>query len=215
MNADTVYGKMAQLKVIPVIAIESADSALGLADALLEGGLPIAEVTFRTAAAPDAIAKIRDQRPEVFLGAGTLLTPEQLHKARDCGAVFGVAPGLNPTVLNEAVKAGFPFSPGIMTPSEIEAALEKGVKVLKFFPAGAAGGPGMLKSIAAPYAHTGVRFIPTGGVSEANLGDYLSMKSVLAVGGTWIASKNDIAAGNWQVIIDNCKRACDSVAALK
>jgi 2-dehydro-3-deoxyphosphogluconate aldolase/(4S)-4-hydroxy-2-oxoglutarate aldolase len=209
-----IYSRIGSLRVVPVIAIENPDDALPLADALLEGGLPLAEITFRTAAAARVIATIASQRPGILLGAGTLLNAEDLRQAAGSGAVFGVAPGFNPQVAGEALKIGFPFSPGIMTPSDIEGAHSLGINVLKFFPAGTAGGLKMLRSIAAPYSHLGIRFIPTGGVNLNNMKDYLEEKSILAVGGTWIASRDDIAAGRWTAIRDNCRAAVAAVEQL-
>jgi 2-dehydro-3-deoxyphosphogluconate aldolase/(4S)-4-hydroxy-2-oxoglutarate aldolase len=204
MNAE-IYQTIGKLRIVPVIAIEDADSALLLADALLEGGLPVAEITFRTEAAGAVIKKIVKERPEVLVGAGTILTVDNLRKAIDCGARFGVAPGFNPKVVEESLKMNFPFSPGIMTPTDIEAALGFGIKILKFFPAEAAGGTKMLKSLAAPYAHLGVKFIPTGGITPDILNNYLTIPQVLAVGGTWIAKAEDINKKNWKQIIINCK----------
>lgn len=215
MDVTAVNEKLGEIRVVPVVAIESVDSAVPLADALAEGGLPVAEITFRTEAAAEVMQKLRKERPDVMVGAGTILTVENLRKARDCGAVFGVAPGLNPVVVEEALKLGFPFAPGVMTPSDVEAGLGFGLKVLKLFPAGAAGGPKFLKSLAAPYAHTGVKFIPTGGVNRDNLGDYLDMAVVLAVGGTWIAKKDAIAAGDWGTIRANARAASEFVAGMK
>jgi 2-dehydro-3-deoxyphosphogluconate aldolase/(4S)-4-hydroxy-2-oxoglutarate aldolase len=214
MNANEVFARLGAAKVIPVVAIENVESAVPFADALIEGGLPVAEVTFRTAAAADVMRKLRDERPDIMVGAGTILTVEHLKSAIDAGAVFGVAPGLNPKVVEAALKLGFPFAPGVMTPSDVELGLSLGLKVLKFFPAGAAGGPKFLNSIAAPYAHTGVKFIPTGGVNSDNLADYLAMKTVLAVGGTWIAKKDAIAAGEWDTIKANASAAVERVASL-
>lgn len=203
MNAD-IYEKIAHYRIVPVIAIDDAKSALPLADALIAGGLPVAEVTFRTTAAADVIMQISKERPQVLIGAGTILTVDNLKKAIDCGAQYGLAPGFNPKVVEEAMKLNFPFSPGVMTPSEVEIALEMGLKVLKFFPAEAAGGTKMLKSLIAPYKHLGVRFIPTGGINLEILDNYLSIPQVLAVGGTWIASPDDIATKNWNRITKNC-----------
>lgn len=200
-----IYDTIEHAKVVPVIAIENVCHALALADALLEGGLPVAEITFRTEAAAQVLSILAKERPDLLLGAGTILTVDNLNKAVDCGAQFGVAPGLNPKVLKAALRLEFPFSPGIMTPSDIEIALDMGVRVLKFFPAEAAGGLKMLSSLAAPYAHTGVKFIPTGGIDVNNYRDYLSKAFVLAVGGTWIATKENIAAGNWGAIKSNCE----------
>ncbi len=207
MKAEYVYEQLAACRVIPVVAIESVDSAIGLADALIAGGLPVAEITFRTSAAAEVIATLSRERPKLLVGAGTVLTPENARKARDCGAAFAVAPGLNPRVVKAAQDCGLPFSPGIMTPSDIEGALDLGVRVMKFFPAGAAGGLKMLGSIAAPYAHLGIRFIPTGGVSLDNLQAYLADRMVLAAGGTWLAKKETIAAGDWDAITDACREA--------
>jgi 2-dehydro-3-deoxyphosphogluconate aldolase/(4S)-4-hydroxy-2-oxoglutarate aldolase len=210
-----IYPRIGTFCVVPVIAIENADDALPLADALLEGGLPLAEITFRTAAAARVIAILASRRPEILLGAGTLLNTEDLRQAAGCGATFGVAPGFNPEVAREALRIGFPFSPGIMTPSDIEGAVGLGIKVLKFFPAGASGGVKMLRSIAGPYAHLGVRFIPTGGINLNNMKDYIEESSVLAVGGTWIATREDIAAARWATIRENCRAALAMVEQLR
>jgi len=203
---------MSKYGVIPVIAIESTEFALPLADALIAGGLPVAEITFRTQAAADVIAKLKRERPELLLGAGTILDVEQLARAQKCGAVFGVSPGLNPEVVKKAVSTGFPMFPGIMTPTEIEQALSFGVKTLKFFPSEAAGGIDMLKSVSAPYAHLGVKYLPTGGVNINNLEKYLNLPQVLAVGGTWIATKEMISAQRWDEVKKN---ATDAVAVVK
>jgi 2-dehydro-3-deoxyphosphogluconate aldolase/(4S)-4-hydroxy-2-oxoglutarate aldolase len=211
MGHDELYAKIRGFGIIPVVAIDSVDAALPLADALSEGGLPVAEITFRTDAAADVIREIVTKRPEMLVGAGTLLTAENLERAVDCGASFGVAPGCNPTVIQKARELDFAFSPGVMTPSDVERALELGVTVLKFFPAGAAGGVEMLKSLAAPYAHTGVRFIPTGGVDQGNLAEYLALPSVVAVGGTWVATRADLAAGDWSGITERCRAALAAV----
>ena len=201
----TVFEYIAQLKVVPVIAIESPDAALPLADALIEGGLPIAEITFRTNAATVVICKMAHERPTLLVGAGTILTLDNLKAAVDSGAKFGVAPGFNPKIVEAAQKMNFPFVPGVCTPSDVEAALFCGCHVQKFFPAGAMGGLIMLKSLIAPYGHTGVQFIPTGGVSPDNLGEYLATKGVIACGGTWIATKNDIAGKQWEQIASRCR----------
>lgn len=204
MNTD-IYQQIGEHRIVPVIAIEDAGSALALADALTEGGLPVAEITFRTAAAAAVITRIVKERPGMLVGAGTILSLDNLKKAVDCGATFGVAPGFNPKIVEAALKLGFPFSPGIMTPTDIEGALELGISVLKFFPAEAAGGVKMLKSLAAPYAHLGVKFIPTGGINMENLQSYLAIPQVLAVGGTWIAKAEDIKLKNWTQISRNCR----------
>jgi 2-dehydro-3-deoxyphosphogluconate aldolase/(4S)-4-hydroxy-2-oxoglutarate aldolase len=209
MAGINVYDQIARLRVVPVVAIESVEAALPLADALIAGGLPIAEITFRTQAAAAVIRRLRCERPQLLVGAGTVTHPDQVLAAKECGAAFAVAPGVNLKVMRAARDAGLPFAPGVMTPTDVETALDAGVHVLKFFPAAAAGGVKMLASLAAPYAHLGVRFIPTGGISLDNVQEYLREKSVLAVGGTWLATKDDIAAGRWQNIAENCRKLCE------
>jgi 2-dehydro-3-deoxyphosphogluconate aldolase/(4S)-4-hydroxy-2-oxoglutarate aldolase len=201
--------------VVPVIAIDDAGSALALADALIEGGLPVAEITFRTAAAAEVISKIARERPEVILGAGTVLTAENVRRATDAGARFGVAPGVNPDVVCEASRLGLPFVPGVVTPSEVEQALSLGAKVLKFFPAEAFGGLKVIKALAAPYVHMGVKFMPTGGVTTTNLADYLSADIIACVGGTWIASREAIAEKKWAQIRDNCRAAVELASKVR
>jgi 2-dehydro-3-deoxyphosphogluconate aldolase/(4S)-4-hydroxy-2-oxoglutarate aldolase len=215
MKAEEVFSVLKKHVVIPVMAIESAEDALPLADALIEGGLPVAEITFRTTAAATVISRIARERPQLVLGAGTILTKENLAAAIDAGARFGVAPGLNPDILAEANRRGLPFVPGVVTPSEVEKALSMGAKLLKFFPSEASGGIQMIKALSGPYAHTGVRFVPTGGVSAANLADYLSVPAVACVGGTWIASKEAIAGKKWAEIAENCRAAVKIVAAAR
>jgi 2-dehydro-3-deoxyphosphogluconate aldolase / (4S)-4-hydroxy-2-oxoglutarate aldolase len=204
---NSAFEQAAALGVVPVIAIERADDALALADALLEGGLPIAEITFRTEAAAEAIAVMADKRPELNVGAGTILTPEALDAAVKAGARFGLAPGFDADIVEAANARGLAFAPGVMTPSDLTAAARRGVWLAKFFPAASAGGPSMLDAISAPFAHLGIRFIPTGGISEDSMGDWLKLKSVAAVGGTWIARKDDIGEGRWKDIADKARRA--------
>jgi 2-dehydro-3-deoxyphosphogluconate aldolase/(4S)-4-hydroxy-2-oxoglutarate aldolase len=201
--------------VVPVIAIESVDSALPLADALAEGGLPVAEITFRTAAGGEVIARIAKERPNVILGAGTVLSLENLRAAKAAGARFGVAPGTNPDIVAEAARLGLPFIPGVVTPSDVERALALGAKIQKFFPAEASGGLNMIKALAAPYGHTGVKFMPTGGVTPANLEEYLKNEAVLCVGGTWIATKELISGKKWADIRDNCRKAMEIVRKVR
>ena len=151
--------------MVPVIAIEAVEAALPLADALLEGGLPVAEITFRTPAAAEVIARLARHRPALLVGAGTVLSEENVDAAKAAGARFGVAPGLNPAVVQHAAQVGLPFVPGVCTPSEIEQALGLGCRMVKFFPAESGGGVEMVKTLATPYAHTGIRFMPTGGLN--------------------------------------------------
>ena len=198
---------IAGLGVVPVIAIERASDAVPLADALLEGGLPVAEITFRTEAAADVLAAIRDASPELCIGAGTVLDTENLKKAVASGARFGLAPGYDPEIVAAAKAASLPFCPGIMTPSDLTLAAASGVRLAKFFPAGIAGGPKALAGISAPFAHLGIRFIPTGGVTEATIGEWLALKQVVAVGGTWIAKTEDIREGRFAEIAKNAAAA--------
>jgi 2-dehydro-3-deoxyphosphogluconate aldolase/(4S)-4-hydroxy-2-oxoglutarate aldolase len=199
---------IAGLGVVPVIAIERASDAVALADALLEGGLPVAEITFRTEAAADVLSAMRDARPELCIGAGTILDKANLKRAIDSGARFGLAPGYDPEIVDAAKAAGLPFCPGIMTPSDLTLATARGVRLAKFFPAGVAGGPKALSGISAPFGHLGIRFIPTGGVTEATIGDWLAIKQVVAVGGTWIAKTEDIREGRFK---DIARNAADAV----
>ena len=210
-----VFEKIAEFGVVPVIAIDSAEQALPLADALIAGGLPLAEITFRTEAAAETISQIAKNRPQMLVGAGTVLTPATVAAAREAGAAFAVAPGLNARVVGSARALNLPFVPGTANPSDVEIGLELGCKLLKFFPAEALGGAKLLSAIYAPYKHTGVKFMPTGGVTADNLESYLSLPAVAAVGGTWLAKPADIAAGNWDAIAERCRAACKIVASLK
>ncbi len=200
-----------RLGIVPVIAIDNPAAALPLADALLDGGLPVVEITFRTAAAADVIQTLTRERPQLLVGAGTVLTRENLEAAKASGAAFAVAPGLNPEIVKSARDIGMPFFPGVATPSEIEAALALGCRLLKFFPAEALGGVQMMEALSAPYQHTGVRFMPTGGINPSNLESYLQVPTVAAVGGTWIAKKEDLINGNWETIQGRCRGALGTV----
>ncbi len=215
MEDKTLIEKIERLGVIPVIAIESPALALPLADALIDGGLPAVEITFRTKAAGEVIKKLKEERPQLLLGAGTILSIDNLIQAKECGAAFGVAPGLNPEIVKKAREIGFPFFPGVMTPSEIDMALSLRIRFLKFFPSEASGGLKMLKAVSAPFSHLGVKFIPTGGINMDNLRDYLEDKSVLAVGGTWIASKGMISAQKWDAIKANAQAAKKRVSEMR
>ena len=193
--------------VIPVIVIDDANDAEPLADALLKGGMDVIEVTCRTAAAPEALARIKKAFPEMMVGAGTVVTPDQARMCIDIGVSFGLAPGLNPETVKFFQDNDTLFIPGIMTPSGIEQGLSLGCQLLKFFPAGAAGGINMLKNFAAPYAPLGVKFCPTGGVNLDNMNDYLSLPVVSAIGGSWLATKQQIADKQWDVITQQAKDA--------
>jgi 2-dehydro-3-deoxyphosphogluconate aldolase/(4S)-4-hydroxy-2-oxoglutarate aldolase len=210
-----IFDQLTAHGIIPVIAAESPEHALPLADALLEGGLPVAEITFRTAAAGFVIEKIVSKRPEMIVGAGTILTEGNVKAAVDCGARFAVSPGLNPLIVEAAKNAKLPFAPGVATPSDIERALGLGARVLKFFPAGALGGYRMLNALAGPYRHTGIRFLPTGGVNTSNLSEYLASPLVAACGGTWLATRDDIDREQWPTITQRVREAVACVKALE
>jgi 2-dehydro-3-deoxyphosphogluconate aldolase / (4S)-4-hydroxy-2-oxoglutarate aldolase len=199
-------------RIVPVVVLDSADHAEPLAEALLAGGLDIMEITFRTAAAEESIKRIAAKFPEILLGAGTLLENDQVKRAKDAGAVFGLAPGLNPNIIAFANECGLQFSPGVMTPSDVELALSLGCKLLKFFPAEAAGGTNMLKSLAGPYGHTGVKFVPTGGITSANLTSYLKLPVVAAIGGSWMVDKQLVNDGKWAEITRITREALAAAA---
>jgi 2-dehydro-3-deoxyphosphogluconate aldolase/(4S)-4-hydroxy-2-oxoglutarate aldolase len=210
--SEEIFSRIAQLGVVPVIAIENVDAAIPLADALIEGGLPVVEITFRTAAAAEVIRKIAKERPKLLVGAGTVLTSANLESAKASGAAFAVAPGLNPQTVKQAQAMGLPFMPGIATPTDIELGLSLGCKHLKFFPAESLGGVGMIEALSAPYKHAGVRFMPTGGVNTTNLESYLKLETVFVVGGTWIAKKEDLTNGKWDEVRGRCEAALEVVA---
>ena len=214
-QTQSVFQSIIRHGVVPVVTVESLDAAIPLADALADGGLPLVEITFRTAAAADVIAAIRRARPDMIVGAGTVVTADNLRAAIDAGAQFGVAPGLNPEIVKQAGRAGLPFVPGVCTPSEIERAMSLGCKLLKFFPSEALGGVATIAAMTAPYAHLGVRFVPSGGMTLDNLAAYLHTELVVAVGATSIAKKDDLAAGKWAEIRDRCKRAAAIVASIR
>ena len=200
-----VFAEMEALGVVPVVEVEDAADAVPLARTLTEAGLPVLEVTFRTPAAGDAIAAIAAEFPGFLLGAGTLLTPDMVAAAVAAGARFGVSPGVSPRCLAVAGEREFPFIPGAVTPSEVIICLDSGADHIKFFPAGAYGGAATLSALAGPFASTGVRFMPTGGVDASNAADYLRLPYVFAVGGNWIAPRSDIAQGRWREIAERAR----------
>ncbi len=195
--------------IIPVIVIEDEAQAVPLARALVKGGLPVLEVTFRTKAAAGAIAAIAREVPEAVVGAGTLLTPEMVKAAKAAGATFGVAPGFDPVVVQAAKDADLPFCPGVATASELSQALTAGAPMVKFFPAEAAGGVKMIKNLLGAFRFTGVKFMPTGGVNLSNVGEYLAVPEIVCCGGTWIVPKDALKAGDWAAIE---KLAADAAA---
>jgi 2-dehydro-3-deoxyphosphogluconate aldolase/(4S)-4-hydroxy-2-oxoglutarate aldolase len=195
-----MIAKITAHKIVPVVVMDEVGDALPLADALLAAGLPVLEVTLRTPAALDAIRLLRRERPQMLVGAGTVLSPERVGEAVAAGAQFGLAPGLNPRVVRAASDLGWFFIPGVMTPSDVENSLDLGARLLKFFPAQVAGGPAMLRALAGPFAHTGVQFVPLGGVGPGNMAEYLAQPGVPAVGGSWLAERSLIRSGHFHEI---------------
>jgi len=208
-----VLEELGRLGVVPVVKIERSKDAVELGRALLAGGLPCAEITFRTAAAEEAILRISSNLPEIIVGAGTVLSADQADRAVSAGARFIVSPGFNPKVVDWCLEHEVPVIPGVATPTEIEMALEKGLEILKFFPAEALGGIAMLKAIAAPYG--GVRFMPTGGINQDNLADYLAQPSVHCCGGSWLVRANLISAGRFDEITQLTRDAMSVVRRVR
>jgi len=198
--------------IVAVLVIDRAEDAVPLARALLAGGVNVMELTLRTPAALDALKAIRAGVPEMVAGVGTILTTDQVKQVVEANAAFGVSPGVNPRVLAAAREAGLSFAPGIVTPSDIELAVEHGCKLLKFFPAEPSGGLAYLKAIAAPYAHLGLRYLPLGGVSDKNMASYLVDANIAALGGSWLAPRDLIKAGAWDGIT---ALAADAVQIIK
>lgn len=204
-----VLARIRALRIVPVIVIDDAADAVPLGAALSEGGLACAEVTFRTPNAAEAIRRMVGELPNMLVGAGTVLTPEQAGRARDAGARFIVAPGFSPAVVDYCLEREIPVYPGVCTPTEIEMALGRGLKVLKFFPAEAAGGLAFLKAVAAPYV--GLEFMPTGGINAENLPSYLAFNRVVACGGSWMAPNDWIAQKRFDQIRAETQRAMQVV----
>ena len=202
-----------RIGIVPVVVLDRAEDALPLAERLAAGGLPCAEVTFRTAAAEEAIRKIVKAFPEMIVGAGTVLSTEQADRAIGAGAQFIVSPGFNPKVTEYVLKKGVPMTPGVCTPTEIEAAMEFGLDVLKFFPAEPSGGLKMIKALAAPYV--GLNFMPTGGINAANVRDYLAYDRIVACGGSWMVAGNLVKEGKFDEIGRLVKEAADIVKEIR
>lgn len=200
-----ILEKIKEIGIVPVIVLEDPKDALPLAEALMEGGLPCAEVTFRTAAAEDSIRAISQAYPEMLVGAGTVLTTEQVDRAVAAGAKFIVSPGFNPRIVQYCQEKGVPITPGCSSPTDIEQALEHGLKVVKFFPAEQLGGLAMIKALAGPYVD--VSFMPTGGINAGNVKDYLAYNRILACGGSWMVKGDLIKAGDFQRITELVKEA--------
>lgn len=200
-----IFEKIKQIGIVPVVVLDNVKDALPLAKALIDGGLPCAEITYRTSAAEESIKLITEKYPDMLIGAGTVLTTEQVDTAVAAGAKFIVSPGLNPRIVKYCIDKKVPIIPGTSSPSDIEQALEFGLKVVKFFPAEASGGIKKIKAMAAPYGNIG--FMPTGGINSDNLNDYLSFPQVLACGGSWMVKKDLIEKGEFEKITNLTKNA--------
>ena len=201
----TIEEKFQEYAVVPVVVLEDAKDAAPLAKALCEGGLPCAEVTFRTAAANDSIKAMSEAYPEMLVGAGTVLTKEQVDSAVEAGAKFIVSPGFDPEIVDYCLEKEIPVFPGCITPSEVAQAVKRGLRVVKFFPAEQFGGVATIKALSAPYV--GLKFMPTGGVSAKNLKEYLACKPIVACGGSWMVKKDLIEAGEFDKIRELTKEA--------
>lgn len=204
-----VLEEIEKIGIVPVIKIDDVEKAVPLAKALIAGGIPCAEVTFRTAQGEEAIRRISRETPDILAGAGTVLTTEQVDRAVDAGAKFIVSPGLNPKVVEYCIKKNIPVTPGCANPSDIEIALEFGLDVVKFFPAEQAGGLEYIKAISAPYSS--LKFMPTGGINANNIVKYLSFEKILACGGSWMVSADLINEGKFDEITKLCRQALQNV----
>ncbi len=208
-----MMNQIAELGVVPVVVLEDADNAKPLAKALCEGGLPCAEVTFRTAAAAESIRRMTEAFPEMLVGAGTVLTTEQVDRAVDAGARFIVSPGFDPEIVDYCLEREIPVFPGCVTPSEVAQAVKRGLKAVKFFPAVQFGGVATIKALAAPYV--GLKFMPTGGIGANNLKEFLDCKSIIACGGSWMVKSALIEAGEFEQITKLTKEAAALVKEIK
>ena len=201
----TVMERLANSIVVPVVVLEKAEDAVPTAKAMLAGGVDTMEITFRTACAPEAIKAVAENCPEVLVGAGTVINLEQCKLAVSMGARFIVSPGYSEEIVSWCVENNIPVTPGCVTPTEIMAAVNHGLKVIKFFPANVYGGLNAMKSLSAPFV--GIRFLPTGGVNTANIREYINAPFVHAVGGSWVCPKAEIQAGNYEKITELCRDA--------
>ena len=204
-----ILTKISDIGIVPVIAINDAQRAVPLARALIAGGIPCAEITFRTAQGEESIRRIAGEVPEILLGAGTVTTVEQVDRAIAAGAKFIASPGFNPKIAVYCKEKGMPFTPGCSSPSDIEMALETGFETVKFFPAEQSGGLDFIKAVAAPY--TTVKFIPTGGINAANIAKYLAFEKIIACGGSWMVTSELIDSGNFEEIARLCREAVRTI----
>ncbi len=210
---EEMYRKFYELGIVPVVVLNDAKDAAPLGKAMMDGGLPVAEVTFRTDAAEESIRTLSREYPEMLVGAGTVLTTEQADRAMDAGAKFIVSPGLNPDVVSYCQNNGIPIIPGVVTPGEIEKGLSLGLSVLKFFPAEPSGGLAMINALGAAY--TKVKFMPTGGINASNVTEYLKSDKILACGGSWMVKGSLISDGEFDKITALCQEAAQIVQEIR
>ena len=215
MFSESLIQQIESSGVVAVVVIDEVSSAVPLANALMEGGISAIELTLRTPVGLEALRAIKTELPDMLAGVGTILTSEQVKESHESGASFGVAPNCDPNIIKTSRELGFPFAPGVMTPSDIGLAIEQGCRILKYFPAESAGGLNHLKNISAPYAHLNLRFIPTGGINVNNFSSYLNFKSVIAVGGSWIAPQTLIREQSWKAIRSLAQAATELIAELR
>lgn len=215
LSIEEIADRMHRTGVFAVLVVDRADDAVPLAQSLLAGGIDVMELTLRTPAAVDALRKIKAEVPQMIAGIGTILTPAQVQEVTAAGAVFGVAPGMNPRVVKAAQEIGLPFAPGVATPSDIEQALECGCRLLKFFPAEPSGGVTYLKAMAAPYAHLKLRYLPLGGLDANNIDRYVAEPLVHAIGGSWIAPRDLIQKQDWQAITQRALQATQKIKTIR
>lgn len=208
-----MFQTLGKLGIVPVIKLEDPDSAVQLGRALVDGNLPVAEVTFRTASAAESIKRLRKELPKLLVGAGTVLTLAQAEAAVEAGASFAVTPGFNPRIVEYFIGKGIPVIPGVNSPTQVEMGLELGLQVLKFFPAEASGGTRMLKALYGPYAE--VKFVPTGGIDVGNLADYLNLPNVIACGGSWMVKEDFIKQGRFSDIAAACRAGVELAASCR
>lgn len=210
-----IIRKIDSAGIIAVLIIDKVEHAIPLAEALLKGGVDAIELTLRTPAALEAAKVIKKNVPEITLGFGTVLTVDQVKAVKEVGADFAVSPGCNPQIITEAYKQGLSFAPGIMTPSDIEIAVQEGCRILKFFPAATSGGIEHLQSMSAPYNYLGLRFIPLGGCNLENAPSYLESDLITAIGGTWVAKRNLIQTEDWNTITSNAKKIRELITRIR
>jgi len=213
--SDNALSRLRKTGVIAVLVVDNPQRAVKLARALLAGGVDIMELTLRTSAALDCLKAVTSEVPEMMAGAGTVIFPEQVDQVLAAGAAFGVSPGTNANVIRHAIDKGLPFAPGVMTPTDVDVAVQCGCRELKFFPAEPAGGLKMLDSIKAPYAHLGLKYIPLGGVTTQNLPSYLKDPDIIAVGGSWLAKKDMIDSERWDEITAAAREAREIAQSIR